>query len=91
LKGHAKCENRKKPRFRRPPQEGTADSVALHDDALAAGVDAVANALGLKRVGCIFSHPPREAGFVFSGAEVSASPEDALFFFFSSNDSSSND
>jgi len=58
-----------------PPQDGHAQGVTLLDDALASGVDAVANALGLKRVGCIFSHPPREAGFVFSGAEVIRSAE----------------
>lgn len=53
-----------------PPQSGSEFGFQALDDPLLERVEAVSQMLGLKRVGWIFAHPPREEGFVFSGAEV---------------------
>lgn len=53
-----------------PPQEGTHEGFELLEDPRAERVEELAAALGLKKVGWIFAHPPREKGFVFSGLEV---------------------
>eukprot|EP00557_Chaetoceros_sp_GSL56_P002316 CAMPEP_0176503218 /NCGR_PEP_ID=MMETSP0200_2-20121128/15242_1 /TAXON_ID=947934 /ORGANISM="Chaetoceros sp., Strain GSL56" /LENGTH=509 /DNA_ID=CAMNT_0017902487 /DNA_START=1750 /DNA_END=3276 /DNA_ORIENTATION=+ len=56
-----------------PPQEANPDSaegfIAL-EDPTEEKVNQLASMLGLKRVGWIFGHPPREAGFQMSSAEV---------------------
>lgn len=56
-----------------PPQEVDPDSaegfVPLEDPDEAC-VDQLASLLGMKKVGWIFGHPPREAGFQLSAAEV---------------------
>ncbi|GMH97935.1 hypothetical protein TrST_g4432 [Triparma strigata] len=38
-------------------------------------VEEIANLIGLKKVGWIFGHPPREEGFIFSGEEVLTAAE----------------
>ena len=38
-------------------------------------VDMIAESLGLKKVGWIFGHPPREDGYIFSGDEVLTAAE----------------
>lgn len=56
-----------------PPQEADPDSaegfIAL-EDPMEEKVNQLAAMLGLRRVGWIFGHPPREAGFQMSSAEV---------------------
>jgi Nuclear pore protein len=56
-----------------PPQEADPNSaegfIAL-EDPMEDKVNQLASMLGLKRVGWIFGHPPREAGFQMSSAEV---------------------
>mmetsp|Transcript_12014 Transcript_12014/g.18025 ORF Transcript_12014/g.18025 Transcript_12014/m.18025 type:complete len:492 (+) Transcript_12014:56-1531(+) len=47
---------------------GTGGSVAATEEINI--VEAIAEALALRRVGFVFAHPPREKGFVFSGAEA---------------------
>jgi nuclear protein localization protein 4 homolog len=53
-----------------PPQETSPEGFQLLDDPKEEIVDELANLLGLKKVGWIFAHPPREEGFQFSSAEV---------------------
>ncbi|GMI28158.1 hypothetical protein TeGR_g14408, partial [Tetraparma gracilis] len=57
-----------------PPQAGDETRFELLDTDEAAAelerVEALAGMLGVRRVGLVFSHPPREAGFQFSGEEV---------------------
>lgn len=53
-----------------PPQENYPEGFDVLDDPKADTVEALAGLLGLKRVGWIFAHPPREEGFLFSSAEV---------------------
>ena len=56
-----------------PPQEAdpeAAEGFVVLDDPNEDRVDALAAQLGLRRVGWIFGHPPREAGFQMSAAEV---------------------
>mmetsp|Transcript_12717 Transcript_12717/g.26720 ORF Transcript_12717/g.26720 Transcript_12717/m.26720 type:complete len:446 (-) Transcript_12717:155-1492(-) len=53
-----------------PPQECTAESFELLEDPRAEQVERLADMLGMKRVGWIFAHPPREEGFMFSAEEV---------------------
>lgn len=54
-----------------PPQEGSPSGFEVLDDPNAAKADAIADALGLQKVGWIFSHPPREEEhFEFSSREV---------------------
>jgi nuclear protein localization protein 4 homolog len=43
-----------------PPQETTDTSFTLLDDPKADRVTALAGLLGLRKVGWIFAHPPRE-------------------------------
>jgi len=56
-----------------PPQEADPDAaegfIAL-EDPMEEKVEALAEMLGLKRVGWIFGHPPREEGFQLSSAEI---------------------
>jgi len=56
-----------------PPQECDPNApegfVAL-DDPMEEQVEAVASLLGLRKVGWIFGHPPREKGFQMSSAEI---------------------
>lgn len=56
-----------------PPQEADPNApegfVAL-DDPMEEQVETIANLLGLRKVGWIFGHPPREKGFQMSSAEV---------------------
>mmetsp|Transcript_15051 Transcript_15051/g.21445 ORF Transcript_15051/g.21445 Transcript_15051/m.21445 type:complete len:476 (-) Transcript_15051:76-1503(-) len=54
-----------------PPQEANPSGgfIHLHDDD-EGKVENLASMLGLKRVGWIFGHPPREKGFQFSSSEV---------------------
>jgi len=59
-----------------PPQEGSPEGFQLsEDDPLAAKVEELARLLNLQRVGWIFSHPPREDGFLFSNAEIITAAE----------------
>ncbi|CAM9848331.1 unnamed protein product [Pylaiella littoralis] len=53
-----------------PPQENYPEGFQVSEDPKADTVEALAGLLGLKRVGWIFAHPPREEGFLFSSAEV---------------------
>ena len=56
-----------------PPQEAdpeAAEGFVVLDDPNEDRIDALATQLGLRRVGWIFGHPPREAGFQMSAAEV---------------------
>ena len=56
-----------------PPQEAdpeAAEGFVLLDDPLEDTVEQLAQLLGLRKVGWIFGHPPREDGFVMSAAEV---------------------
>lgn len=50
-----------------PPQTCDANSFEINDDGKG---DMLASLLSLQRVGWIFAHPPREDGFLFSGAEI---------------------
>jgi nuclear protein localization family protein 4 len=56
-----------------PPQEYDPDAaegfIAL-DDPNEEKIEALANMLGLKRVGWIFGHPPREKGFQMASSEI---------------------
>mmetsp|Transcript_1341 Transcript_1341/g.1591 ORF Transcript_1341/g.1591 Transcript_1341/m.1591 type:complete len:507 (+) Transcript_1341:96-1616(+) len=56
-----------------PPQEADPNApegfIAL-DDPMEEQVESIANLLGLRKVGWIFGHPPREEGFQMSAAEV---------------------
>ncbi|CAN0145288.1 unnamed protein product [Scytosiphon promiscuus] len=53
-----------------PPQENYPEGFQVSEDPKGDTVEALAGLLGLKRVGWIFAHPPREEGFLFSSAEV---------------------
>ncbi|KAI9920708.1 hypothetical protein PsorP6_000049 [Peronosclerospora sorghi] len=54
-----------------PPQEGNPYGFRVLDDPNAEKVDTVAEALGRKKVGWVFSHPPREDDdFHFSAREI---------------------
>ena len=56
-----------------PPQEADPDAAegfVILDDPNEDKIDALAAQLGLRRVGWIFGHPPREEGFQMSAAEV---------------------
>lgn len=56
-----------------PPQEvdpDAAEGFVILDDPNEAKVDEIANMLGLRKVGWIFCHPPREDGFVMNAAEI---------------------
>jgi nuclear protein localization family protein 4 len=56
-----------------PPQEPDADAaegIEQLEDALEGKVDEIAELLGMKKVGWIFGHPPREPGVVLSAAEI---------------------
>lgn len=61
-----------------PPQDNTDTSFTILDDPLARNVETLTNLLGLQKVGWIFSHPTREKGFHFSGAEILAAAEQQL-------------
>lgn len=58
-----------------PPQECTDSSFTLLEDPQQERVDALAALMGLKRVGWVVAHPPREQGFVLSGNEVLTAAE----------------
>lgn len=58
-----------------PPQESSASSFELLPDPLAARTAQLAELMGLRRVGWIVSHPPREKGFFLSAQEVIAAAE----------------
>jgi len=60
-----------------PPQEGTDKSFSLLEDPREAAVDAVANSLGLVRVGFIVSHPP-STDFVLNSTEICVGAEQSL-------------
>lgn len=53
-----------------PPQECSPTSFTILDDPHAEKVEELAKILGLKKVGWIFAHPPREEHFLFSQDEV---------------------
>ncbi|CAM9751683.1 unnamed protein product [Chrysoparadoxa australica] len=53
-----------------PPQRGFAAGFELLDDPREEVVEQLAQLLGLRKVGWIFAHPPREEGFQFSSSEV---------------------
>jgi nuclear protein localization family protein 4 len=61
-----------------PPQDTTDTSFTLLDDPNVDRVEFVAGQLGLKRVGWMFAHPPREEGFFFSTPEVLMAAEQQL-------------
>jgi len=61
-----------------PPQETTDTSFALLEDPREEIVEGIAGMLGLTKVGWIFSHPTREKGFHFSGAEIMFAAEQQL-------------
>eukprot|EP01039_Chlorochromonas_danica_P006049 gene6049-6662_t len=61
-----------------PPQETTDLIFTLLDDPKAAVVEGLASLLGLQKVGWVFSHPPREKSFHFSGPEVLFTAEQQL-------------
>ncbi len=63
-----------------PPQDTTDTSFTLLSDPKADAVEAIADMLGMKKVGWIFAHPPREKGFFFSGPEVLFTAEQQLEF-----------
>ena len=53
-----------------PPQLTSAEGFELLEDSREDIVEKLADLLGLKKVGWIFAHPPREEGYQFSSAEV---------------------
>jgi nuclear protein localization family protein 4 len=56
-----------------PPQEAdpeAAEGFVLLEDPLEEKVEQLAQLLGLRKVGWIFGHPPREQGFVMNAAEI---------------------
>lgn len=61
-----------------PPQDTTDTSFVLLDDPLQDRVNIITDMLGLKKVGWIFSHPPREKGFNFSAQEIIVTAEQQL-------------
>ena len=61
-----------------PPQETSAISFELLDDPKADHVEGLASMLGLQKVGWLFAHPAREAGFHFSGPEIMFAAEQQL-------------
>ena len=61
-----------------PPQENTEVIFEIHDDPLEDRVACMASLMGLKKVGLIFAHPPREKGYQFSGYEILTSAEHQL-------------
>jgi len=58
-----------------PPQDTTDSTFNILEDSNEAKVEALASLLGLKRVGWILAHPPRETGFQLSGIEVLTAAE----------------
>ena len=58
-----------------PPQETTDTEFNLLEDEREEKVEALAAALGLKKVGWLVVHPPREKDFVMSGLEALTSAE----------------
>mmetsp|Transcript_29141 Transcript_29141/g.38327 ORF Transcript_29141/g.38327 Transcript_29141/m.38327 type:complete len:447 (+) Transcript_29141:71-1411(+) len=59
-----------------PPQEGSPEGFELaEEDPLEERVNLLTSLLNLERVGWIFSHPPREEGFMFSNAEILTAAE----------------
>lgn len=61
-----------------PPQESTDLSFIVHDDPYADRVTALSDMLGMKKVGWILAHPPREKGFQLSGREILFTAEQQL-------------
>jgi nuclear protein localization protein 4 homolog len=53
-----------------PPQEVSPDSFQLLEDPREDQVNTLVHLLGMKKVGWIFAHPPREEGFLMSANEV---------------------
>lgn len=54
-----------------PPQEGDVYGFEVFDDPNDAKMEAITTALGLEKVGWVFSHPPREdETFQFSSREI---------------------
>ncbi|GBG31730.1 Nuclear protein localization protein 4-like [Hondaea fermentalgiana] len=64
--------------FYEPLQEASAEGVQLLEDPREEKVEAVAKALGLEKVGFLFSHPPGREGYTISTHEVSNAAEQAL-------------
>lgn len=58
-----------------PPQESNDVSFQLLADPSNDQVEALANLLGMRRVGWVVAHPPREKGFFLSAAEVITAAE----------------
>jgi len=61
-----------------PPQDSNNTSFVLLDDPLQDRVNIIAGMLGLKKVGWVFAHPPREKGFNFSSQEIIVTAEQQL-------------
>ena len=54
-----------------PPQSGNPHGFEVFDDPHGEKADAIATALGLEKIGWVFSHPPREdSSFLFSSREI---------------------
>ncbi len=65
--------------FYEPPQNTSDAHFELPDNETEQQtVDTLAGYLGMKRVGCLIAHPPREEGFFFSGSEVLFAAEQQL-------------
>lgn len=58
-----------------PHQENTEVAFEILADPLEDRVTSIASLLGLKKVGMIFAHPPREKGYQFSGYEILTAAE----------------
>mmetsp|Transcript_16037 Transcript_16037/g.11565 ORF Transcript_16037/g.11565 Transcript_16037/m.11565 type:complete len:435 (+) Transcript_16037:59-1363(+) len=61
-----------------PPQESTEMTFHVWEDPKEEKIKLLTELLGLKKVGWIFAHPPREKGFFFSGPEVLFTAEQQL-------------
>jgi nuclear protein localization family protein 4 len=61
-----------------PPQESTETTFHVWEDPKEEKIKMLLDNLGLKKVGWIFAHPPREKGFFFSGPEVLFTAEQQL-------------
>lgn len=71
-----------------PPQNNTDTTFNLEEDPLQEVVDKLASSLGVKKVGWIFSHPPREDKFHFAAGEIIEAAEQQLISAEGVNDTS---
>jgi len=63
-----------------PPQESSPEGVCVLEDPREEQVSVLASLLGLRRVGWVYGHPPREKGFLATSGEVQTAAVGQLEF-----------